>query len=216
MQFSLGAMFALVTVLCAALGLWVSPAEGQRRAVAATKAAGGRVEYATSDATAKQGRSSALLRRWLSRDYFDAVEEIELRSSRITDETLVDFHWLKGLRLLSITNSPITDLGLSHLQGLTSLRELELDYTLITDAGLARLRRLKNLRALSLCGDRITDAGMPHLNELTGLEMLCLDATQLSDDGLSRLVGLGGLRELRLDYTPVTGAGRRICKACVR
>jgi hypothetical protein len=50
-QLSLRTLLVIVTVLCVVLGMWIVPAERQRRAVAAIEAVGGSVEYAEADNT---------------------------------------------------------------------------------------------------------------------------------------------------------------------
>ncbi len=75
-QFSLRLMMAVVTVLCIGLGVWGIPAERQRRAVEAIRAAGGSVHYSEA--------SETFLRRWLPQD----VEEISLVGNRATDGTM--------------------------------------------------------------------------------------------------------------------------------
>ena len=160
-QFSLRTGFLIVTAFCLTLGLWVVPAERQRRAVAAIEGLGGTVWY--QQATKSNAFATAYLRRWLPPIYFDKIE-------------LVDFDatW-------------ITDAGLAHLQGLTSLQELDLNHTQVTDAGLAHLQKLTSLQWLYLRNTQVTDAGLGHLQKLTSLQELELYETRVTDAGVAKL-----------------------------
>ncbi len=63
------------------------------------------------------------------------------------------------------TDTPLTDVELKHLAGLTELVGLWLDYTQITDAGLQDLARLRHLEVLSLNATKVTDAGVGKLQQ---------------------------------------------------
>ena len=63
------------------------------------------------------------------------------------------------VKLVSLTNTQITDAGLEHLKKLTSLDTLLIDHTEVTDAGLEHLKGSTNLRMLSLVDTKVTDAG---------------------------------------------------------
>ena len=71
-----------------------------------------------------------------------------------TDLELLHTGWL-GLRSLTLSNGPVTNLGLEYLHGLTTLQEFSLVNTDVTDAGLMHLQWLPNLTSLALmCGPR--------------------------------------------------------------
>jgi Leucine-rich repeat (LRR) protein len=139
LQISLRAVLVLVTLLCVGLSLWVGPAERQRRAVAAIDKFGGSVRY--GELAAGERFPVTFLRRWLSPDYFDEVEEVDLTGTQVTDAGLAHLQGLTGLQGLWLINTQVTDAGLAHLQGLTGLQVLSLDNTQVTDAGLAKLRQ---------------------------------------------------------------------------
>ncbi|HEV7222461.1 MAG TPA: leucine-rich repeat domain-containing protein [Pirellulales bacterium] len=140
MQFSLRTVLVLVTLLCIALGLWVVPAERQRRAVAAIQELDGRVSYVEAD-PASEMFPLTFLRRWLPPDYFNEIKYIALYRSKDTDAGLAHLQGLTSLQRLYLDNTQVTDAGLTHLHGLTSLQGLYLDNTQVTDAGLAALRK---------------------------------------------------------------------------
>jgi hypothetical protein len=74
-----------------------------------------------------------------------------------------------------------------NLKALTKLRLLHLSETQITDVGLAHLKGLTKLEILYLTGTRITDDGLVHLTGLTNLKSLTLDYMGFADRGLRNL-----------------------------
>lgn len=78
--------------------------------------------------------------------------------------------------------------GLVHLKKLTKLRMLTLSDTLITDAGLVHVKKLTKLQYIGLGGTQVTDAGMAELKALTKLSTLHLGRnTQISQAGMNEL-----------------------------
>ena len=139
-RFSLRTLLILVTLLSIALGWFVHRGERQRRAVAALKAVGGEVYYATDLTGAEK---SFGLGRWLPRDYFDEVYLVSLSGRNdVTDANLAHVRDLTRLEWLDATHTEVTDAGLANLQGLTRLRTLELTRTKVTPSGIVRLKRV--------------------------------------------------------------------------
>ncbi len=196
-QFSLGTMWALITALCITLGMWIVPAERQRRAVAAIEALDVELRYSDPDPEASEIFPVNVMRRWLPRPYFDSVQ---------------------GVIFSPDGGSESTDDGLVHLQQLNGLQDLFLERTDVTDAGLRRVQRLPHLRSLDLSHTRVTDAGLAYLKPLRELQELWLDGVGITDEGLVCLQALTGLRDLFLAGAPVTNAGleklRRALPAC--
>ena len=196
-QFSLGTMWALITALCITLGMWIVPAERQRRAVAAIEALDVELRYSDPDPDGSEAFPENVLRQWLPRAYFDHVQGVTFSPDR---------------------GSESTDDGLAHLQQLNGLRDLFLESTDVTDAGLRRLQDLPHLRSLDLSQTRITDAGLAYLKPLRELQELWLDDVAITDEGLIRLRALTSLRDLFLAGAPVTHAGlqrlRQALPAC--
>jgi len=131
---------------------------------------------------------------------------------RNAEQFLAKLGDLRGLSVLYILTSDVTDAGLAHLKGLKNLRGLDLSGTKVTDAGLAHLKGLTNLRKLNLELTQVTDSGLAHLKGLTNLRELNLWGTKLTDAGLAHLNGLTNLRVLYLLRTKVTDAGVRELK----
>jgi Leucine-rich repeat (LRR) protein len=224
-QFSLLTLLLVVAVLCVGLSLVVVPAERQRRAVAAIKALGGRVQYVTPDQDASKAFPRPFLRRWLPRDYFDAVQAVTFRATQITDAGLAHLRGLRGLQVLSLGSSQVTDAGLAHLRALTGLQELSFDGTQVTDAGvthlqalteltrltlweitapeaLGELQELPALKELRLAGDEVCDEDVAALHGDSRLVSLEIENGNLSDVGLAELATMSGLRKLHLNLLP--------------
>jgi hypothetical protein len=216
MQLSLRTVFLLVTVLCVALGRWVTTAERQRQAVAAIEATGGFIDYVpflalvegsgVTNPRESEAFPVTLLRHWLPPDYFDEVLQVHLTNTRLTEAGLVHLRGLTDLQTLGLGNTQDTDAALARLR-LTGLQQLWLGGSQVTDAGLAHLQGLTGLQDLSLGSTQVTDAGLVYLRGLTSLQTLALNDTQITDAGLAHLQGLTSLQTLRLDNTQVTDAG---------
>jgi hypothetical protein len=117
---------------------------------------------------------------------------------------------LPALRVLSLTESKLTDAGLARLLEAKSLTHLLLHSSeSITDRGLASLAAQSELECLTLIRiARLTDEGLRGLAGLSSLNSLGLTADNLTDDGLRHLEDLPALRHLELGI-PVTDAGLR-------
>ncbi|KAF7235591.1 Dynein regulatory complex subunit 6 [Varanus komodoensis] len=128
--------------------------------------------------------------------------------SHISDEGLQGLPQLCRLRRLSLSNTPVTDRGLRHVQGLPLLEELCLDRLGVSGAGVARcIVCLPHLQVLSLAGTPVGDSvarrGLARCRQLLKLN---LSRTRLTDRGLRFLVTVP-LVQLNLDGSGVTAAG---------
>jgi hypothetical protein len=181
LQFGLGTMLGLVTVLCLVLGLWVQRAERQRRAVEAIRAAGGGVRYSDDPS-----RVPAWLAQQLDEDYFRTVTWASLSRSRLAGGEVVLVKALPGLQRLYLNNPHVGDADLRRLTGLTELRWLLLRNTRITDGGLEHLQGLQSLEYLDLTNTQVSEAGLQHLKSLSHLEWLRLNDTSVSEAACER------------------------------
>ena len=180
-QFSLGTLLVSVTLLCIGLGLAVVPAERQRRAFAALEPLGADVWYAEPGERASNWSPPAFLRRWLPRDYFDAVQEVHLRPTGKGGAGLALLSDLKRLQILQLNDTEVANAELIYLEGLVDLKKLYLDRTQIGDEGLASLQELKKLQVLGLDRTQVTSAGLVHLASLRNMQILWLDDTRIAD-----------------------------------
>jgi serine/threonine protein kinase/WD40 repeat protein len=92
--------------------------------------------------------------------------------------------------LLNVYRSGITDsefLELSNSPGLTSTTILNLTQTAITDNGISGLSKFSNLASLGLANLSITDAAIPTLISLTKLKSLGIVNTKITPAGRQKL-----------------------------
>jgi len=116
--------------------------DDERRAVAAVRELGGRLETEEGD-----------------------VVGVFLRGPKVTDAVLKRLPDLMDLRSLELDQCAITDAGMAHLLGLKNLKRLRLTGAPIGDAGLARLTGLTNLERLDITGTKVTEKGMKRLKQ---------------------------------------------------
>ena len=120
--------------------------------------------------------------------FYDSVESgiLVRMDSPLTDDGLAHVEGLTHLKYVKIFGPGITDEGLKHLTGLTNLETL-LWNAQVSDDGLQHIKGLTNLRDLSIGGTQVTDDGLQHLKGLTKLESLSLGGTQVTDKGVAEL-----------------------------
>jgi hypothetical protein len=96
-----------------------------------------------------------------------------------------------GVSSLNLSRAPnISDRELELIRMLTdldALKILDLSGTQISDIGLQHLTALKGLHTLNLCGTRITDSGLENLRHLTNLATLMIVGTSVTDEGVNKL-----------------------------
>jgi internalin A len=112
------------------------------------------------------------------------------------------------LEYLRLSDTPIGNEALRHLENATGLGELYFDGTYITDDGLAHLANIPSLDTLDLGRTKITGSGLRHLGALPNLNDLDLSDANLSRDGFEFLTKLlvpppGGSSYLALHGTPL-------------
>ena len=135
----------------------------------------------------KYPRGPEWLWKRVNLSYVSNVLAVGLNCKSATDETLEQIANLRGLEVLDLTNSLITDRGLKHLGGLRRLKYLRLDGTNTTDAGLAELRNLTNLETLDIRNTKVTERGLVSIDRMKRLKELLLSAGQVTPEAI-RLV----------------------------
>ena len=115
---------------------------------------------------------------------FPRIEQLDVSSSPVTDESLEHIGRLPMLWYLKARHTDVTDAGVKHLTNCSQLQFVELDGTQITDAAIADLAKLPRLCRLSVSGTAVTDAGLAHLQ---GNLFLSLDVsgTRITDAGIA-------------------------------
>jgi hypothetical protein len=83
--------------------------------------------------------------------------QLEIRTTKLTDQGIASLHGLKRLQLLRLVVCDITDTGLQNLADLPALEILDLRYTSVTANGLAGLGRFKRLNTVITNADLTFD-----------------------------------------------------------
>ena len=125
---------------------------------------------------------------------------------------------LSDLKVLDVSYSssdaPITDEVVEGLRNMKGLQVLRLDRTNITDKGLSIIADLANLNNLMLSGAAVTGTGFrDHAGKLPNLRNCVLNETRLSDEGLQQLLEAAPrLENLMIVKTAVTEKGLKQLK----
>ena len=93
------------------------------------------------------------------------ITELDLSSTKITDETLKLIGTFTRLTRLDLSTTAITDAGLAQLGKLTNLESLNLHDTAISDAGIAALKPLRKLKKVYLWKTRVTESSAGDLQK---------------------------------------------------
>lgn len=234
-QFGLSALFLLAVVLAIQSSWLATELQNARRredAIQAIVNSSGYVSYVDDAGNTKERpHGPQWLRSLIGGDIFVDANHIGFNRNRVRNADLDHLAAFPHLRVLLLSDTRITDAGLSRLKCLRDLRDLTLPGT-VTDAGLENLKNLKTLESLDLSNNsHITDKGLrlisglsslrdlnladtsvtcerlPSLEGLAKLETLSLNRTRVTDAGLRSLGALAKLRDLCLDDTSITGAG---------
>ncbi|MCA9169973.1 MAG: hypothetical protein KDB23_19995 [Planctomycetales bacterium] len=138
------------------------------------------------------------------------VRGVNLTDTAVTNEGLSNFRNLKQLTGVNLPTSypqvarQITDEGIGYFSELTEIRAFDLDHTSMTDSGLERLKNLTKLHTLSLNETKITDQGLAYLNNMRELVYLSLGWTRVTSAGMRHLQSLTSIEQLLLNDTLVT------------
>ncbi len=137
--------------------------------------------------------------RWLrpfgAERYMQRIGAVELVDC--DDDSLALIAGLPALESLEVRSRRLTDQGLRHIEGCHALVRLVLDGPQITDRGLRSLASVRTLLVLKLTLPLVTDAGLKNLSHLSELRDLEIVAPNVGDDGIRHIAGLA-LRHLTI------------------
>jgi internalin A len=134
----------------------------------------------------------------------ESLVEISISSDRITGKSVQILSELPSLRSLLIHRGPrVGDEALVKLSKCGELRELYLSETLVTDRGLSDIGSFPYLWSLDLSGTAISDEGCAALKGMPQLGLLNLSRSRVTG------IGLAGLHDnehfsIILEGTPAT------------
>jgi hypothetical protein len=143
------------------------------------------------------------------------LKALNVRGTRIADDTLAIVSRLIQLEALDIANTNVSDAGLENLAPLTHLKHLALGRTRVDESTLAMLRLLSTLESLDLSGPRgsvrnqrgrssgpLPDALVSAIADLKELRILKLGHSEIDRVGLRRLAVLEKAEKLGLECCP--------------
>lgn len=130
-------------------------------------------------------------------------------STALTDEHLERVGKKSALQSVSFGfNKNITDVGVSHLAGLTNLRDLNIGHSENVSAqGVVSLSPLVGLETLNVNKIPLNAAAVATIAEFKGLRSLRVEGCEITDDTIAPLAELVGLEELRLGHNQILGPG---------
>lgn len=129
------------------------------------------------------------------------IWELNLTSTRITDEGVRHLAPLTRLKSLALMSTEVDGSSLRHLTNCRDLSELTLTSTPFNDDGMEILGAFQSLELLRLDDTDITDEGMVVLDQLHQIAILNLQGSLVSDVGLRHIAHLNGLLELYVGGT---------------
>ena len=115
------------------------------------------------------------------------VEELDLRSTLLTDRGLAGIGRLRNLRILTLAGTGISGDGMKLLRRLDRLEFLDVSNTAIDDRGVEAIASLPALTCLHVSGTRVTDQSEHCLKQLASLRSLDLSDTPVSEACVERI-----------------------------
>ncbi len=161
----------------------------------------------------------------------EAIGELKLSGSKVTNEGLAALPNLPNLATLDLSGTVIDDNGLAPLANCPALQELNLSGTKITGRGLSDLAKNQNIKKLTITNSSIdltgfvaigsmtqlvslaisqsplTDEGCQYVGSLINLEELYMHSCGVSDQGMAQFKRLSKLRVLEIAHCPINGTG---------
>jgi hypothetical protein len=203
----------VLTLACVWLGVLTKRARDQRAAVARIEQLGGRIHYDWEYEYVDRGQVRPNADRpgwpWLHRlvgpELFQEVFDVRLGKSRVTDADLRLIGKLRGVRMLSLSFTDVSDAGLQELRS-WRLLHLNLEETKTTDEGIQHFRECAQLKSLNLAGTVVGDKTAQLASKFPQLQHLDLSETRVTSQGIIHLAKLRDLRDLSFSDTAVDDA----------
>lgn len=222
-QFSLRALFVLVTAVGVWLGVQVNSARRQAAIVSAIHQVDGLVYYdwqfdeddQNTGATHPPGPT--WLRKLIGDDYFQTVIAVYMINDPYLEEArLPAVEQLPALKRLALGETQVGDATMPRISKLKYLRFLDISQTNVTDAGMIHLERLRGLKWLFVgTWDRdhtVSDAGLKRVAPALDLERLQVVGHGFTDASIPVFEQFKDLRELSFLHTRITEEGQERLK----
>ena len=230
LQFGLATVLGTVAVFAVTitvLNAWLlAPHQAEQHAAAALRRLGAKVVMVD--------HAPRWLRSYVGKDIFNMEHAhfVDLSRSRVTDSDLVHFLAFRHCGQINLSDTHVSNAGLTHLSKMVGEPWLDLSRTRVTDVSiLFGDKGFDQPARLNLSGNRIARVEIPRLrwsplqdldlsdtyaddgtlaslpDGFVNLSNLDLSGTNVSDDGLLSFLRMEGLIKLNLMDTKVTPAG---------
>lgn len=137
----------------------------------------------------------------------EAVRELKLPGSKVTDAGLKSLPDLPALAELDLSGTQITDDGLAPIANCPALETLALSGTKVTGRGLSEVAKNKTIRSLLVNNCSFEVSAFAAIGAMSQLEELSFSQTVVPVDGCKFLGGLKNLRKLNFHLAGVTDQG---------
>ena len=204
LRFSLGTLLIFITVCGVVLGLIQQRAMKRSQAMIDIRHAGGQVIF---DLEAKETASRKTLAWLYGPDTFAKVLTVWVHGSGVGDDLVCRLTAFPELRRVSLVNTRVTDIGISHLSALKNLEWAMLNQTSIGDESISHLSQLERLKILNVAGTKITDDSIDHFARLSNLTLLDVSNTALTDKSYQALAKIKSLECLKVQGTRMRSDG---------
>lgn len=122
------------------------------------------------------------------------IEVLDLEDSRVTDACLPVIAGLKSLTMLRLVNTEVSEIAV--LASLPQLENLAIAFSNVREPQLTTLKQFPKLRVLGAGGLQITDAGVEQIAACPHLEEVSIAGAKLGVTGLDPLISKKNLKFL--------------------
>jgi len=137
---------------------------------------------------------------------FDAIQlklmSMDDSEDELCDQALANISHLKGIRVVLLDKSEVTDAGMKHLAELPNLEYISAFLTPLRGTFLKDLRACKKLQAMSLDSDGLKDEEFKYLPGFPNLQILQLSRANVNNQGMKYIGGCQKLRWLDIGKNP--------------
>jgi len=137
---------------------------------------------------------------------FDAIQlklmSMDDSEDELCDQALANITHLKGIRVVLLDKSEVTDAGMKHLAELPNLEYISAFLTPLRGSFFKDLRGLKKLNAMSLESDGLKEEEFKYLPEIENLQILQLSRANVTNKAMKYLAGCKNLRWLDIGKNP--------------
>lgn len=137
----------------------------------------------------------------------DAIRELKLPGSKVTDAGLKALPDLPALASLDLSGTQITDEGLAPLANCQALETLSLSGTKITGRGLSEVAKNPNIRSLTVNNCSFDNSAFAAIGAMSQLEEVSFSQTVVPVDGCKFLAGLKNLKKINFHLAGVNDQG---------